>query len=224
MLRILHKSKSLVIIYKPQGIPTQSDTSGDADAMSLTSDMLREASEPHALWLVQRLDRVVGGLIVFARNKETAAELSALVGGNGMEKEYYAVVEGECEGGELRDYIYKDSAKGKAFIVDTERKGAKAASLEYTPLVKVETEKGIRTLVKIKLHTGRFHQIRVQFSSRGLPLVGDGKYGSHDNTAKTPALLAARLAFKTKKEKIDIKKLPDIDVYPWSLFDEEFYK
>ena len=224
MLDIMYKNKNLVVVYKPAGMPTQSDTSGDMDAMSMTRDELSRLGEPSELWLVHRLDRVVGGLVVFARNKRTAAKLSELVGGHGMEKEYLAVVEGRADGGILQDYIYKDSAKGKAFVVDKARKGAKMAELEYSAIAEADTERGIYTLVKIKLHTGRFHQIRVQFASRRMSLVGDGKYGSHDNKSKMPALFAARLAFKTENEEADVRRLPDINEYPWSLFDKENYE
>lgn len=218
MIEIVYLSKNLAVISKPPAIPSQSDVSGDADAMSLTARELERRGEPSLLWLIHRLDRVVGGLLVFARNKKTAAELSAMVGGRGMEKEYLAVVEGVAPGGAMVDYIYRDSAKAKAFVVDGKRRGAKEASLEYTPLGTLETERGVRTLVRIKLHTGRFHQIRVQFASRGMPLVGDGKYGSRDNAAKMPALFASRLAFKTEAECVDAQRLPDTSVYPWSLF------
>lgn len=224
MIEILYKNKNIAVVLKPAGIPTQSDTSGDGDAMTLTARKLCELGEPSGLWLVHRLDRVVGGLVVFARNKATAALLSELVSGRGMEKEYLAIVEGRAVGGALRDYVYKDSAKGKAFVIDGMRRGAKEALLEYIPLAELEWKGGIRTLVRVKLHTGRFHQIRVQFASRGMPLVGDGKYGSRDNRAKMPALFAARLAFETKNDRIDVERLPDISTYPWSLFVGEDYK
>lgn len=224
MIEFLHKTKNVIVVYKPAGIPTQSDQSGDADAMSLATEALSAMNEPSDLWLVHRLDRVVGGAVVFARNKAAAAELSALVGGRGMIKEYLAVVEGEAPGGEMRDYLYKDALSSKAFVVKADKKGAKLAELEYTPLGIVMTERGTRTLVKIKLHTGRFHQIRAQFASRKMPLVGDGKYGSRDNGAKMPALFASRLAFCAKGENADVEKLPSINEYPWSLFDKEIYK
>ncbi len=223
MIDIISKTSDIVIIYKPSGIPTQSDTSGDTDAMTITAGLLRSLGESDALWLVHRLDRVVSGLVVFARNKKSAAELSSLVGGKGMEKEYLAVVEGDAPGGEMSDFIFKDAAKGKAFVVASGRKGAKPASLEYISLACCDTERGRRTLVKIKLHTGRFHQIRVQFASRGLPLAGDGKYGSHDNKAKTPALFARRLGFEMLGKRTDVKIKPDTDQYPWSLFEKENY-
>lgn len=223
-MEMLFKNKNIVVIYKPSGMPSQSDISGDPDAMTLTSSELKKNGDASALWLIHRLDRTVGGLLVFARNKNTAARLSELVGGNGMEKEYVAVVDGKADGGFLSDFIYKDSAKGKAFIAKSERRGVKKAELEYTGIASYNTESGVKTLVRIKLYTGRFHQIRVQFASRGIPITGDGKYGSRDNNAKTPALFAFHLAFNMQGEAVDIKKLPDADKYPWSLFDMEKIK
>ena len=204
-------------------MPTQSDQTGDNDAMTLLSRELGEAGEESALWLVHRLDRVVGGLVVFARTKSSAASLSEIVGGKGMLKEYLAVVEGDAKGGVMEDHIFKDSAKGKAFVVSGARKGAKRAMLEYECIAKADTERGVRSLVRIKLHTGRFHQIRVQFSSRGMPLSGDGKYGSHDNKAKAPALFASKLGFLLDGTEISARAIPNIDEYPWSIFDKEFY-
>lgn len=217
-MEILLKNKDIVIVYKPAGVPSQSDPSGDDDIMKLTGDALEAMGESNALWLVHRLDRTVGGLMVFARNKKTAAELSSVVGSESFEKEYFAVLDGEADGGVLTDYIYKDSLKGKAFVAKAERKGVKLAKLEYSVIERVESPNGIKTLVKVKLHTGRFHQIRVQFSSRGTPLTGDGKYGSHNNKAKMPALFAGRLAFNLNGKRVEAKKLPSSDEYPWSLF------
>ena len=157
-------------------------------------------------------------MVVYAANKKYAAILSELVAGREMVKEYLAVTEGSAPGGIMKDYLYKDAAKGKAFVVSTERRGVKEAVLEYEPISEVVTERGVRTLVKVRLHTGRFHQIRVQFASRGLSLVGDGKYGSRDGVAHTPALFASRLEFGYINRTLEIKALPDIKEYPWSLF------
>lgn len=223
MIEILYKTENYMVVYKPAGIPTQSDTSGDKDAMALASFKLRELCENEKLWLVHRLDRVVGGLVVFARNKEYAAKLSSLVSGEGLTKEYFAIVEGSCDGGVLKDYLYKDARQSKAFVIDGARKGAKEAILEYSVICKKETERGVRTLVRVKLRTGRFHQIRAQFSSRKLPLIGDGKYGSRDNRARFPALFATRLSFKIGDDFCDIKRLPDINEYPWTVFEREDY-
>jgi 23S rRNA pseudouridine1911/1915/1917 synthase len=218
------ENKDVIIINKPPAMPSQKDSSDDADAMTLASEMLSQSRKNSQLWLVHRLDRVVGGLMVFARNKQSAAELSAMVGGKGMEKEYLAVVEGEAEGGMLEDYIYKNAALGKAFIANSGKSNAKHAMLEYKSLMSVNTQRGVYTLVRIKLHTGRFHQIRVQFASRKHPLVGDGKYGSHDNRAKMPALFASSLKFLLNGVSVNAKAYPDSFAYPWSLFDKTFFE
>ena len=204
-------------------MPVQPDPTADKDALSLTGEMLSEMGETSDLWLVHRLDRVVGGTVVFARNKRTAAALSELFSTQSTEKEYLAVVEGVAEGGVLEDFLYKDAAKGKAFVVDRKRAGVKEARLEYAPIATADTERGVYTLVRVKLHTGRFHQIRAQLSHRGTSIVGDGKYGSHDNRAKMPALFSYRLSFSVFGRNYDIKKSPDKESYPWSLFDEVNY-
>ncbi len=219
MIDILYKDGNLIAVCKPAGMPSQSDTTGDLDAMSAASRALAELGEDSCLWLVHRLDRVVGGVLVFARTKNAASRISELVGGRGMEKEYFAVVEGDAEGGYLVDYLYKDSRMGKAFVVKEGKSGAKRAELEYSPIATNMTERGIYSLVRVKLHTGRFHQIRAQFASRGMAIVGDGKYGSRDNRAKMPALFSSSLTFGFGNERINVKKTPDIKSYPWSIFD-----
>lgn len=223
MIEILYKSKNAVVIYKSPGIPSQSDPSGDPDAMTLTSEALREKGENQNLWLIHRLDRVVGGLLVFARNKKYAAILSEYVRDRLLTKEYYAVVEGDAAGDTLENFLYKDARAGKSFVIDKERGGAKLARLSYRALKTVETEKGSKTLVYVTLDTGRYHQIRAQLSHVGHPICGDGKYGSHDNKAKQVALLASHLAIDIPGEQIDVRRLPDLDTYPWSLFSSEDY-
>ena len=224
MIEIIYKTKNLVVIYKPSGIPAQSDLSGDDDAMKLTSSELEKMGEGSTLFLIHRLDRVVSGLMVFARDKNTAAALSDLVSRHDMTKEYYAVIHGKTDSGIMKDYLYKDSALGKAFVTDKKRVGAKEAALEYESLDTVSVNGNVLSLVKINLKTGRFHQIRAQFSSRKLPLVGDKKYGSKDFRAKYPSLVAARLVFNINGEEIDLHRLPDLDKYPWSLFAKEKYR
>lgn len=222
MIEILHKTKNLVVIYKPSGIPSQKDPSGDADAMTLTSELLASIGEPRNLWLIHRLDRVVGGLLVFARNKKYAAILSDLIKERLFTKEYYAVVDGAAEGGILSDLIYRDARAGKAFIVDRERSGVKDARLSYRTLATKESERGTKSLVYVSLETGRFHQIRAQFSHRKLPITGDGKYGSKDKMIGI-ALMASHLEIETGGESVNISRLPKISEYPWCLFSEEEY-
>lgn len=223
MIEFINKTPDYLIVYKPAGMPSQSDPSGDKDTMTLCSEMLSENGEKSELYLIHRLDRVVGGLMVFARNKKTAADLSAQVADRSFEKSYYAVVEGNAEGGEFFDYIYKDASLGKAFVTDRKRANVKAAELEYDRLDKVEIDGRTLSLVKIRLKTGRFHQIRVQFSSRKMPLIGDKKYGSRDFKAKMPSLFAAEISFESKGKKVKATRLPNLSEYPWSLFEEEKY-
>lgn len=220
MLKIVEKQKDFIIVYKPPGIPSQPDPTGDTDAMTLAGELLRESGESGDLWLVHRLDRVVGGLLVFARNKRTAGTLGTAAAGDGMRKEYFAVTESRPEGGVYTDFIYKDARVAKSFIVDSERRGVKRAELECTPLRTVEG----RTLNRIKLNTGRYHQIRAQLSYRGYPIVGDGKYGSRDKGAHTPALFAFSIEFTHAGKRVRVEYMPDTAQYPWSLFETCDYR
>lgn len=213
-MQILYKSKNFIVINKPAGIPSQSDGSADDDALTLTERALKAEGESEKLFLVHRLDRVVSGLLVFARNPRAADAISKILSTDGFVKEYLAVTEGCAEGGVLTDYLYKDARLSRAFIVDKKRMGAKYAELSYEPLQKNEKH----TLVKVRLATGRYHQIRAQLSSRALPLVGDKKYGSRDVKARVPSLFSHRLAFECMGERVDACALPDLTVYPWCEF------
>ena len=224
MIEIVKKTKDYVIIYKPQGMPSQSDPTGDKDAMTACAEILAASGEASSLYLIHRLDRVVGGLLVLARNKQSAAKISSIVAEHQLLKEYYAVVEGICDGGVLRDFIYKDATLGKAFVTDRKRAGVKEAELEYSVLDCVSVNNHNLSLVRVRLKTGRFHQIRVQFASRKMPLIGDKKYGSKDFKTKTPALFATELAFDFKGDEVRASRLPDLECYPWSLFAKEKYQ
>ena len=124
----------------------------------------------------------------------------------------------------LENLIFKDARASKAFIVDRERQGTKPARLTYRKLASAEIEKGTKTLVYVTLDTGRFHQIRAQMSHIKHPITGDGKYGSRDNRAKGPALMASHLAIDLPGEKIDVCRIPELNTYPWSLFDSADYE
>ena len=214
-MQILYKSKNFVIINKPAGIPSQADLSGDEDALALTERALKEQGEANTkLFLVHRLDRVVGGVLAFARNADAAHALSEIISSDGFVKEYFAVTEGEANGGVLTDYLYKDARLSRAFIVDKKRVGAKYAELSYEPLERNPKH----TLVKVRLSTGRFHQIRAQLASRALPLVGDKKYGSRDARAHAPALFSANIFFECLGERVFASAMPDITAYPWCEF------
>ena len=167
---ILYEDERLLVCVKPAGL--LSERGGLPE--------LLEQQCGGRVYPVHRLDRDVGGVMVYARSRETAAALSALIAARRMQKEYLAVVEGkpEAESAELRDLLYHDAAKNKSYVVQRERKGVKRAALSYRLLESEETEQGRLSLLRIRLHTGRSHQIRVQFASRKLPLAGDARYGS----------------------------------------------
>lgn len=224
-MEIVYKSRNAIIINKPDGMPSQPDKTLSPDAMSELSRTLSEMGEPSELYLVHRLDRSVGGLMAFARNKKSAAALSALVSGEGIGKEYLAVVDGAfCERGELVDYLVKDTRQNIARAVPKEQKGSREARLICEPLSSVSGEKGEKTLLKITLLTGRFHQIRAQLSSRGFSITGDKKYGSRDFGTRNIALFSYRISCALDIEKIEASSLPDTEKYPWCLFDKDKYR
>lgn len=218
---ILYKNKDFIVCVKPQGIPSQPDTSGCLDMTALLQDYFRENNENSDVFVVHRLDRATGGVILYARNKNSAAEFSRLVSEkDAFEKEYLAVISGmpEQNSGNMTDYLFKDSAQKKAFVVKSERKGAKIATLDYEVKQSITKENNKTfSLLQIKLHTGRFHQIRAQLSSRGMPIYADGKYGSRE---KAPyfALWANKISFTYKGKKYEFSKEPDFDAMPWNYF------
>lgn len=153
---------------------------------------------------VHRLDLNVGGVMVFGRTKEGTAAMTKAVLDGSMVKEYLALVHGTPpENGDWEDYLFKDSRKNKVFAVKRQRAGVKYARLEFERLTA-----GERSLVAVRLHTGRTHQIRVQFASRGYPLVGDHKYGSHAKET-APLLFSRRLTFPWKGQTLCFEKLPE---------------
>jgi 23S rRNA pseudouridine1911/1915/1917 synthase len=187
---------------------------------SLLSTQLKEINENNDIFVVHRLDRATGGIILYARNKNAAAEFSRLVSDkDGFEKHYITVVSGapKTENGNMSDYLFKDSAQKKAFVVKNDRKGAKLASLDYEVAKTVKYDEKTFSLLKIKLNTGRFHQIRAQLSSRGMPIYGDGKYGSREK-APNFALWANKLSFDYNGKHFEFQKDPDFDTIPWCLF------
>lgn len=180
----IETQQDYVVCVKPVGI--SSEDGPDSMPALLRQELGGE------IFPVHRLDLNVGGLMVYARTKAAAARLSQALQEGTMVKEYLAVLHGipEASEGCYEDLLWKDSSKNKVFVVKRSRKGVKAAKLTYRCM---ETSDNI-TLVHIRLHTGRSHQIRVQFASRRTPLLGDHKYGSRDD-AKSPALWSTRITF-----------------------------
>jgi 23S rRNA pseudouridine1911/1915/1917 synthase len=185
-MEILYSDKSFVVCVKPVGVDAEHDV---------------PAALGGEVFPIHRLDKNVGGVMVYARTKAAAAALSKAVQDGSMVKEYVARVHGTPpDSGDWTDLLFKDSSKNKVFVVKKERKGVKKARLEFVRLAD--------NLVRIRLHTGRSHQIRVQFASRGFPLLGDHKYGARDEYT-APVLFSCCLSFPWNGREMKFEKLPD---------------
>lgn len=178
-MNIIYEDSNIIVVEKEAGKLTQSGKSFDLD---LTSEVLayrRKKGEDVYAALINRLDRPVSGLVLFAKNKSEAARLSKQLQQGGFCKQYYAVVCGKLpeKTGIFVDYLVKDAASNTSRIADKNEAGAKCAELRYEVMEEYQEQDNIFSCVRIELITGRHHQIRVQFASRNLPLLGDGKYG-----------------------------------------------
>ena len=189
---VLYNDNDIVVCIKPQGIISQGDLNGKANMVSILEENLNTRIFP-----VHRLDKETGGVMVYAKNAKSAANLSRAVANNEIKKEYLALVHNEIEidSDTLTDFLFFDRQRNKSYVVKRERKGVKKAILEYKKLSVNRIDEQIYTLVKVLLKTGRTHQIRVQFASRGHSLFGDKKYGADDNF-NSLGLWAYKLTFK----------------------------
>lgn len=191
-MEILYHDDQIAVIVKPVGLDSEK---GVPQAL--------QEQLPGSFYTVHRLDQNVGGLMVYARNPDAAAKLSRQIQDGSFVKEYVAMVHGTPEEeGDWTDLLFKDSRKNKVFVVKKERAGVKEARLTYRRL-----RMGECSAVRIRLYTGRSHQIRVQFSSRGYPLVGDHKYGSRAKET-APMLFSCCLEFDLNQH-FRFEKLPD---------------
>ena len=191
-MEILFEDKDLAVCLKPVGKDAEHEV-----PVQLAAQLGGE------IFTVHRLDKNVGGVMVYARNKNAAAQLSRLIQEGAMVKEYMAQVHGTPpEEGDWEDLLFKDSRKNKVFVVDRKRAGVKAARLTFRRL-----RAGECSQVEIRLYTGRSHQIRVQFASRGYPLVGDRKYGAKDDV-KEPMLYSFRITFPWKGKTVQFTHTP----------------
>ena len=187
-LKILFEDEHLIVCVKPKGVLSQGDDRGRESMVSLLGDV----------YPVHRLDRETEGVMVFAKTKDAAAAMSKLVQSHeDFRKEYLAVLEGTPEkpSDRLCDLVFHDVSKNKTYVVRKERRDVKKAELSYETCSTIKTSDGkTLTLVRVRLYTGRTHQIRVQFASRGLSLVGDRRYGGTANESGL-ALFASKLSF-----------------------------
>ena len=202
---IIFIDESISVCLKPAGLDSQEDMCA----------LLREETGGE-IFCVHRLDKEVGGLMVYARSSGAAAALSAAISQGGFRKKYLAVTEG-CPGepeGLMQDLLFRDTAKNKSYVVKRQRRGVRRAELEYRLLERA----GELALMGVELHTGRSHQIRVQFASRGLPLLGDAKYGSRERRCKI-ALWSWGLSFPhpVSDSPMEFSALPE-PAFPWNEF------
>ena len=204
MLEVLYNDKDIAVVVKPVGVLSE-------DGEGSLPSLIREALCCKDVYPIHRLDREVSGVMVYALNKKAAAALSRAVTEDALEKVYLAVVHGKpCEeSGVFCDLLFKDSKKNKSYVVSRERKGVRHAELSYETL----KSDGEKSLVRVRLRTGRSHQIRVQFSSRKMPLFGDRRYGGADSERQI-ALFSHSLSFPHPNGKImTFTKNPDSEIF-----------
>ena len=216
-LTILYEDAHLVICLKPPGVLSEDSEKGRC-MPALLREHYRAQGKNDYIATVHRLDKIVGGVMVFSRRRQVTGQLTAAIARHEITKEYLAVLRGHPEKAEdtLTDLLFRDAAHNKSYVVRRMRKGVREARLSYREIARTDA----LSLVRIQLHTGRTHQIRVQFASRGLPLLGDIRYGSRDERC-TAALWSYRLALRhpVTGETVDVSALPP-EGYPWQLFGE----
>lgn len=226
-LNIIFEDNHLLIVVKPNNIPVQADSSKDLDMLTILKKYLVKKYDKDGeafLGLVHRLDRPTGGIMVFAKTSKCAKRLAEQIKNQTMEKTYLAVVEGEPKecAGKLVNYLKKNPKTNEVSVVPQATSDAKRAELDY----KVLENKDGKSLVKIKLITGRGHQIRVQMKHIGCPLVGDMKYNPDAKANECYLGLWAcelRLNHPITNENLTFRVYPDKDIYPWNMFDIDKY-
>ena len=225
MLEILYEDNHIIVVNKPQNVPTQSDISEDKDMLTMVKEYIKEKyNKPGNVYvgLVHRLDRPTGGILVFAKTTKAAGRLSEQIRNGTMEKTYLCVVEGVPTEprAELFNYLKKNAKENKVRVVQAPIDGAKDAKLSYEML----TADDKFSLLKVNLYTGRSHQIRAQLSNIRLPIYGDAKYGAHPKS--NIALYASMLKFEhpTTKQVLSFKVCPPVDKLPWKRFEGAILK
>ncbi len=223
-MKVIYEDNHIIVVEKKPNIPSQADKTGDIDMLTLVKDYIKKKyNKPGNVYLglVHRLDRPVGGVMVFAKTSKAASRLSDQVRQKAFKKEYLAVVDGKIEDkvGTLEDYLYKDERNNISKVVSENKKNAKFAKLDYEVL-KYNKVKDL-SLVRVNLHTGRHHQIRVQLSNFGHSIFGDQKYGTRGK-GKQIALWSYLLIIEhpITKEKMTFKDLPE-PVGTWCILKNE---
>lgn len=223
-LIILHEDNHIIVVLKPQNVPTCEDESKDENMLSMIKEYIRVTYNKQGnvyLGLVHRLDRPTGGVMVFAKSSKAAARLSEQLQNGEFEKRYFAVLAGipKEEKATLTHYMKKNSVNNMVYLCSPTESGAKYAELEYTVL---ETQNDL-ALADVRLHTGRSHQIRVQMNAIGTPVYGDMRYGGEKAKKGYLSLWAYYLSFihPVSKEKMVFRVQPPKDRNPWQKFDTD---
>ncbi len=211
MIRLLYRDDRFIVCEKPAGVSSESPG---------LPDLIRE-QEGFAVFPAHRLDQTTGGVCVLGRSSAACSALQQLFQQNRVIKEYLAAVSGkpESSAGSYTDLLYHDQRTNKTFVADRPRRGVREAFCEWEVLETADVSGAVISLVRVYLHTGRTHQIRVQFASRRMPLVGDRRYGSPVR-APVPALWSARIRFPhpfAEHTEVDVFSPPP-DAFPWSCF------
>ena len=222
-LKVIYEDNHIIVVEKIPNIPSQSDKTGDIDMLTLVKQYLKEKYQKPGnvyLGLIHRLDRPVGGVMIFAKTSKAASRLSNQVREKVFQKVYLAVVDGkpEKDRGTLEDYLHKDERNNISKVVSKDKKNAKYAKLEYEVLYYHKLKN--LSLVKVHLYTGRHHQIRVQLANSGHSIFGDNKYGTRGK-GKQIALWAYQLTIEhpITKEKLQFVDLPE-KIGTWCIFKE----
>ena len=223
-LTILHEDNHIIVVLKPQNVPTCEDESKDLDLLSMIKDYIKTTYDKQGnvyVGMVHRLDRPTGGVMVFAKSSKAASRLSEQMKDGDFEKKYLTVLCGtlEAERGKLPNYLRKNTVNNLVYICTQTEEGAKYAELDY----KVLENKGKNSLVEIRLYTGRTHQIRVQMAGISHPVFGDMRYGGALAQKGKLALWAYSLSFThpVTKERMKFIALPPAEDMPWKAFDVE---
>lgn len=227
-MEILFEDNHVIVVSKPQGVPSQPDESGDKDMLTQVKEYIKEKyNKPGEAFvgLVHRLDRPTGGAMVFAKTSKAASRLSEQMRAGDFDKTYYAVVCGRPRDakGKIVSYLKKDEKTNTVKIVPQSEKDAKRAELDYETLeYNAETD---HALVKVKLYSGRGHQIRVQLKSIKCPIFGDQKYGGENMPKVMLNLFACELAFlhPVSKQKMIFRVYPPENAAGWKEFNLEKY-